>query len=770
MLTRILTTTLVSAAALIATGAVVAQDTPDQDDSRPQPGQNGQPIRLQPVTVTAIRQSRGLLETPANVSSVTAAELDRRMDNVLEDVFRYEPGIEVGRQTSGTDPFSSSGGIQIRGVGGNRTQVLVDGTRTIERITDSTRDVVDSSNIKAVEIVRGPASVLWGSDGLGGVVNFVTKDPDDYLQDGDSFAGSVDFHYATLDNAFTETATGAARLSPDVEALLSFTRRDANEIELRNARIGADAVQDCPRDSSATPCNEFDPLDSGSNNVLAKLVWKPSANNQVRLTGEYFTRDTDVQQNSANGPVTNFFGSVTAIQTSYERTQEIRRWRISVDQEWSPADLWLDSLDWQFAYSPQQVNRNGDRRRTLQPSGDQQQRLDDQEFQETFIEADIQLTSSFSLGETNHIITYGFDGDRSKTDFNRVDTTRNLTQGTETIVRAGGFNFADATTVRADGYIQDEISLFGERLKLIPGIRVAYYSIDPETDADFQLVPGAEPRKIDSTDVQFKIGAIVELTDTFSVYGSFSEGFKMPTAQQLFQSVDSLPFFALVPNPNLQPESVNSFEGGIRGDFGNRGFFSINGFYADYTDFIQNFVGVNPEDFGLPPGSLVLTYDNVDSLKVHGIEASAGIYITQRFSARVAASYQEGKLEDDDDEREYNGALPFNAVAGVRYNNSELGLDAELVGNFQAGNPAVEDPETDFSPDGFAVFDFIASWEVIPNILLRFTVYNILDKRYFPAETRGFPINESDAVKRVNPVELQVAPGRNFRLGATAKF
>ena len=244
----------------------------------------------------------------------------------------------------------------------------------------------------------------------------------------------------------------------------------------------------------------------------------------------------------------------------------------------------------------------------------------------------------------------------------------------------------------------------------------------------------------------------------------------MPTAQQLFQSLDALPSFALVPNPNLQPESVDSFEAGVRGDFGDFGYFSVNGFYADYTNFIQNFVDADPEDFGLPPGSTVLFYDNVDKLEVYGVEASAGFNLSEAFSTRVAVSYQEGDAEDGGEESEFLGALPFNAVAGVRYNNRDLGLDVEFVGTFQAGDAEVNDPEREFSPEGFAVFDLIGAWEVAPNVLVNLGVYNIFDKRYFPAEIRGFPINRSDNVKRTNPIELQTAPGRNFKVGLSYAF
>ena len=758
----------------VAVAQTQSDDPPPDEEKLAEPVEETQQedtAVLQPITVTATRQSRPLTETAANVSVITQEDLERRMDNVLEDVFRYEPGIEISRQTSGTDPFSSSGGIQIRGVGGNRTQVLVDGNRTIERTQDSTRDIVDSSNVKAVEIVRGPSSVLWGSDGLGGVVNFVTKDPSDYLMPGQNYAGAASIHYGSLDNAWTESVTGAFRTSGNTEMLISYTRRDANEIELDNARIGEGAVQPCTRNPEATPCNAFDPLDIASNNLLTKLVWKASEFNQFRLTGEYFDRESDVQQNSILGNSRDFFNNINGFVNSFDRTQEIQRWRLSIDQQWQPDTDLFDSIDWQLTYTPQEVNRFGERNRTLIPSGDEELFLQDQQFSETFFEVDLQLTSSFSLGNTEHLLTYGFDGDRAETDNDRIDITRNLTQGTETIRRAGGFNFADATTDRTDVYVQNEISFLGGRFKFVPGVRVARYSIDPDPDADFQLVDGAEPREITETDTQLKAGAIFDFNDRYSIYAQVAEGFKMPTAEQLFQSLDSLPFFALIPNPDLQPESVLNYEAGLRGDFGATGFFSVNVFYADYENFIQNFVDIEPERFGLPPGTQTLTYDNVDELQVWGIEGSAGFNITDRFSTRISMSWQDGEVEDDErDDTEFLGALPFQTVAGLRYFDANLGLDLELVGTFQAGSAPVNNPETQFAPGSFTVFDFIAGWEVLPDLTLRASIFNLLDRRYFPAEARGLPINGSDASLSLNPIELQTAPGRNFRLGLSYQF
>ncbi|MEP2828116.1 TonB-dependent hemoglobin/transferrin/lactoferrin family receptor [Parvibaculum sp.] len=717
-----------------------------------------------PITVTAARGERSLFDTPANVSRITSRQLDQRMDNTVKELFRYEPGIAVSRQVSAADPFDSAGGIQIRGVGGNRTQIIVDGSRTIEGITDNTRDIVDTSNMKAVEVVRGPSSVLWGSDGIGGVVNFVTKDPSDYFKNADDMvAGSAMASYSSLDNSYVESVTGAFRLSdaPNaVEALLTVTRRDANEPELTTARNEATPGGTCPRDPLATPCNELDEQDIASNNILTKFVWSPSAGNQFRLTGEYYTRETDVDQNAANET------AATYVQTGYRRTQDVERWRVSLDQQWDVGAAWLDTLDWQITYSPQSIDRKGDRRRTLLPSGDFEQRIDSLKYSEDFYEADIQFGSSFAIGGVNNRLTYGFDGDYVETEYERVDITNNLTANTSTVAVAGGFNFANADTTRADVYLQDEIGFFGDRLTLIPGVRNSYYKITPHPDANYQIVPGAEPRQMEESDLQLKFGSVLDVWGPYSIYAGYSEGFKMPTAQQLYQSLNSLPFFALVPNPNLRPESVKSYEVGLRGEF-SRGFFSVNYFQADYKDFIQNFVSV--------PGSATdLTYDNLASVNVQGVEASGAWQLAPHWRTNFAASHMRGTQQATAGaaETNFNGALPLNVVLGLNYVEPEHGLDIELVTTLQKATTRVADPATDFAPSGYVTFDLLASWEFMPGVKLKAAGYNLLDQRYFPAETSGFPIGTDAtlAVQVLNPIEQQVGFGRFVKVGLELTF
>src|SRR5690606_27252800 len=111
--------------------------------------------------------------------------MDLHLVRDIKDLFRDEPGLGVG---SSAGRFGI-GDIRIRGLGGNRVRIQVDGIPVsdafeIGAFSNANRNFVDLDTLKRVEVVRGPTSALYGSDALGGTVSFVTKDPSDYLGEG----------------------------------------------------------------------------------------------------------------------------------------------------------------------------------------------------------------------------------------------------------------------------------------------------------------------------------------------------------------------------------------------------------------------------------------------------------------------------------------------------------------------------------------------------------------------------------------------------------
>jgi len=722
---------------------------------------------LPPITATATRGEKSLIDTPANVSTILRKEMDRRMMVTIEDAIRYEPGIQVNRQTSGTDPFKSLGGFTIRGVGGNRVLTIVDGSRTIERITDQTRDFVDLSNMKRVEIVRGPASVLWGSDALGGVVSFSTKDPADYIAPGRNWGVQVDSNFNSVNTGFTNTVTGAMRVD-QFEVMLSYTRRDAEQYRLTKARAVGGAWP-CTRAPESLPCDQLDPASIYSNSVLGKVVWNGGGGHRIKVTGEYFDRETMVDQLWDNGRPVNANGTFGTTQTlDYTRWQTLRSYRIALEHEWKADLSYLDSLRWQIGFHPQTLNRTGHRIQQL-ANGQRTFRDDFLGYQEHFYELDLQLKSSFNVASwMKHTFTYGFAGSLAKTDYSRRDFNLNLTTGVASTTIAGGFNFANASTWRADWYVQDEIALFDDRLLITPGMRFSTYRILPRPGPGYQAVVGAEPRNIYADDLSLKLGIVYKLDKNFSLYGQYAEGFKMPTAEQLYTSLPNGGGAGvnLVPNPSLQPEKVTSYEVGVRGQFENA-FFSLNGFHSRYTNFIQSFVTI--------PGTTDITYQNLSSLKLWGLEATGAWRVTPNWELSAAVSYQYGDQQTNATSPvlPYNGAEPWKFVGGVRWTKPEWGLDVDFVGTWQTGITRVADsPTVRYRPEGYTVFDITAAWEVAPGVTLRGAVLNIFDARYFlPGVANSYDRTPSSAaVAATNPLELQTQPGRHFRLGLSVKY
>lgn len=131
--------------------------------------------RLSPVVTTATRTPTTVLDAPAPVLRVDSSAIRERLPNTAADLFRELPGVDVtGVGTNQTRPV-------IRGQRGQRILLLQDGLR----LNNSRRQqdfgelpaLVDVGDLASIEIVRGPSSVLYGTDAIGGVINLITREP-----------------------------------------------------------------------------------------------------------------------------------------------------------------------------------------------------------------------------------------------------------------------------------------------------------------------------------------------------------------------------------------------------------------------------------------------------------------------------------------------------------------------------------------------------------------------------------------------------------------
>jgi hemoglobin/transferrin/lactoferrin receptor protein len=368
------------------------------------------------MTVTATKTRRDPLLTPGEINVVPREEIDRVQAQSLEDVLRYQPGIDVqnGPRRLGELPV-------IRGLSGARILTTIDGVRLNFQSGHRGRLFLDVDALKQLEVVRGPNSALWGSGALGGVLALTTKDPSDYLEPGASFGFATKFGVQGANREFLGSPTLFGRLLDNrLEYLLTYTTRHAGDIEL-----GGDA---------GTLPNSAERLHSG----LGKLVWSVTPFDQLKLSVQGFDEAGEVPTN----PGANTTDPTAVV----ERQTQQFTYRLGYTHR-NAANPWLDLQGFVY-YTTLDI-----RERLL---------ANDQPGDIAFDTLGFELRNSTRLHLAKghgHVLTYGLEWYRDRQEARRAG-------GPDTL-----FPNADVNSLAL--YIQDEISLW-ERLFLIPALRWDY--------------------------------------------------------------------------------------------------------------------------------------------------------------------------------------------------------------------------------------------------------------------------------------------------------
>ncbi len=203
--------------------------------SAPLTAQQGSPpdtvvFEVDALVVTATRDTRPISVTPRPVSVVRELELFRLAPNSVSDIFRTLPGLEV------TGVGVNQARPSIRGQRGQRLLLLEDGIRmnNTRRQQDfgEIPALVDISSVERVEVVRGPASVLYGSDAIGGVINIITR-----LPAQDSFSGEASYRYGSAEGQNRGTVRVSGRQGR-LSYQLGGSLREASDYEAPPGTFG----------------------------------------------------------------------------------------------------------------------------------------------------------------------------------------------------------------------------------------------------------------------------------------------------------------------------------------------------------------------------------------------------------------------------------------------------------------------------------------------------------------------------------------------------
>ena len=274
----------VLASALPAT-AVWAQD------ATPGPEDVVLPLRVDPheVVVTASRVEQSAREVGQAVTVLTRDDIDRRQTVVVSDLLATTPGVTVTRN-GGVGGLT---GVSIRGAETAQTLVVIDGVRVNDPSSPGGGfDFANllSSTIERVEVLRGPNSVPWGSQAIGGVVNIITQRPAGFEARAQAEGGSYGTAFASAgvsgrSGRFSGALNGGYLRTTGVSAAANGTEADGYHQAGGSGRLSVDLADGIGIDLAAYYAHSRVQLDGFSNNPPFGLVDDPEYSTTQEVYG-----------------------------------------------------------------------------------------------------------------------------------------------------------------------------------------------------------------------------------------------------------------------------------------------------------------------------------------------------------------------------------------------------------------------------------------------------------------------------------------------------
>lgn len=679
------------------------------------------------VVVSATRTNQQLQDIAASVDVLSDEEIEHNMTTGVEDLFRYTPGVTV--QTNSRQGIQ---GINIRGMEGNRVLVLVDGVAQSNQFSpsgaqgynfiNSSRVDLDTDMLKSAEVVKGSASSLYGSDAIGGIVAFETKDPEDFLK-GRETGGHAKFNFSSADNTFSESVAVAKRFG-ELEALVAYTRRDGEQVE----NFGQPDIQDF-----------------ANNNLLVKLQYQVNPDHRVEFTGNYLHNSGDTQLLSSS--YTNYTGEDVTEQS-----------QIGFKHIWNIDARFADLITWQVDWLDK--DENGLTNRTskggsmfLPPEGNVQKK--DYLYSDSGYQLDAQFDKELSLGAFEHYFVYG--ASFSDKDIDNINTEYNSISADKVVY------YVPSAAERKYGlFLQDSITY--DNFTFTPGLRFDSYETKP---GDTSSNPSGNAPETYATysdsAVTGRLGATYALNDQNKVYGQISQGFRAPDFQELYYSYGNpMHGYINIPNSDLKAEESVSYELGWRHN-SELSSSEISLFYSDYDNFIESQVVRN--DGGLDINQSV----NINKAKIKGFEVGNTFYWDSvlpinGISTRIAGVYTEG---EDGEGKALNSVNPWNAILGINYDAPSANWGTSLTLNYTASKKEKDISQESTTSSGKSlpidsatIVDLTAYYLPMKDLTLRAGLFNVTDEEYYRwNDVRGITGTEDKSLTQ---------PGRNWAV--TVKY
>ncbi len=671
--------------------------------------------RIEELIVNATRLPRTIENIAGTVSLITAEQIEREMTEDLDDLARFQPGVSISTASRGGNE-----GFSIRGIGGNRVLTIIDGIRgnDIFEAGPATygRDSIDTENIKTVELIRGPASVLYGADAIGGAVILTSREPRDYLEAGRGTHFNLRASTADADGQSRGGFTAALQ-SGEVGLLAQYTRREFAEQQVNGP-------------------GSLNPQDGSSDSLLLQLFWHLAPGHQLRLSYDRYVDEIATQLDSDIGRTVS--ESMGLDDTERRRTGLRYQWRAGLalfddlDISYNEQDTHATQFTTQTRTSYSFINL----RDRSSFGGTEAMRETTFQFSQQTAALNLNLRKTVATGAAIHSLAYGGNFERTDTRRPRNRCERNLRDGQSTCAIAA-FPFAppevfpnktipDTSTDRSGFYLQDEVVFGDSGFTLIPGARYDRYRMDatadPALDGTGQVGGYGFPvESIDEGALSLSLGALFDFNQTWSMFAQYAEGYRPPNFAEANQSFVNLGFqYATVPNPELEAETSKGLELGLRANLDNA-FLSAAVYRNRYDNFIESaFAGVR--------GPISLFQNrNIEQVEISGAEFSARLMLNEQWQARAALAY--GRGDNQTDSTPLDSVEPLTAFAGLGYTATSGGWGGELLLTAVGEKGRVSAPDR-ATADRYGIVDLIGYYNLADTARLRFGVFNVFDATY----------------------------------------
>lgn len=573
------------------------------------------PVKFLDATlVTASRYPRRYYESPQALSFITRGQLRDLVPLVVGDALQHLPGVDNSKDS----PWEQR--VVLRGLSGQRVLVLMDGMpMNSARGNGPHPSLVPATLIDRVEVVRGPSSVAYGSDALGGVLNLITRDPQPSAG-GRGLAGGVRLGGASVDRSFGGQVELQPSLGP-VGAIVTGGWSESRDFDAPSGRIANSAFKDW----------------NGAVNLRYDLSPRVTLRSGYQL---YRGQDIGIPGLSFDFPG----ASQDFLFRYYERDVA----NLTLDKRYD--ESWVASTRvrayWQRErrnfFSTQDLAASMYGPFGVPPRPGSTFALTDQDrfFDLNTFGAQVQLTSHRKPG---YLWTAGLDAAR---DLTGGDNVRRRTYHFNDVA---GADSAGATAYRVtqsvpDGEFDNYGVFFnndwflGPRWTLSTGGRYTHYRYHAKAGP---LAPGFSftERTTLNDALSGSLGLVFRPLDDLHLSANVANGYRQPNAQDLyFDGAASVGF--VVGNPALEPETSVSYDLGLRWGPGPLAL-SGNAYLSTYRDLIDAVsVPPVPEAQGQP----TYRYTNISKARILGAELEGELTIRRDWQVRSTLAGQRGDI------------------------------------------------------------------------------------------------------------------------------